>query len=217
MPFTLFGQAEQEPADEEHRIYGVAVAIVIGNVDDDGEGRVQVRFPWLPGIEPWARVAVLMAGKNHGTYVIPQEGNEVLVAFNHGDIREPYVIGSLWNGTDTPPTKVPKDAETKWIVRTPKGHEIVFNDQAKTITITSKDKQKIVLSDSKIQIATDDEKATITLDKEGKISIHAKQNLELKAETIKIEGTNVDIKGSASAKLDGGKDCTIKAGTVRIN
>ncbi len=217
MPYTLFGQAEKEPEDEERRIYGVAVATVVDNVDECGEGRVKVRFPWLPDIEPWARVAVPAAGKGRGTYFMPQKDDEVLVAFNHGDVREPYIVGGLWNGKDTPPAKAPKDAETKSIIRTPKGHEMVFDDEAKTVTIYSKDKQKIVLSQDKVQIVTDDDKATITLDKEGKISIQAKQSIELKAETIKLEGKTVDIKGSASTNIDGGQACKIKGGKVLIN
>jgi uncharacterized protein involved in type VI secretion and phage assembly len=218
MTIRLFGEPEPEDEEQERRIYGVAPATVVSNVDEGGEGQVQVRFPWLPGIEPcWARVAVLTAGKNRGTFFMPQENDEVLVAFHHGDIREPYIIGSLWNSQDTPPAKAPKDAQTKWLIRTPKGHEIVLDDEAQTITIRSKDKQRITVGPAKIEIATDENKATVTLDKNGTVSIQAQQSLELKADTIKIEGKTVDIKGSVSAKLDGGQDCTIKGGFVRIN
>ena len=69
------------------RFDGVALAQVVDNRDMTGQARVQLRLPWLPGIEPWARVAVPMAGDSRGTFIIPQVGDEVLVAFNHGDAR----------------------------------------------------------------------------------------------------------------------------------
>ena len=87
MPEGLVDTAAQAEAPEERRINGVAEAIVINNVDCLAVGRVQVRLPWLPGHEPWARVATMMAGMGRGSYFIPQIGDEVLVAFKNGDVR----------------------------------------------------------------------------------------------------------------------------------
>src|SRR5215218_6084995 len=89
----------------ERHVYGVVIATVTNNVDATGEGRIQVQLPWLPGVRPWARLSRLDAG----TYFVPQKGAEVLVAFNHGDIREPYVLGTLWNSKDRPPKEGPQD------------------------------------------------------------------------------------------------------------
>ena len=65
----------------------------------------QGAFPWLDGSTEshWARVATPMAGKKRGLYFLPEVDDEVLVAFEHGSIDFPCVIGSLWNGKDTPP------------------------------------------------------------------------------------------------------------------
>jgi len=49
----------------------------------------------------WARVAVLMAGGNRGHGFIPDVNDEVLVSFESGNPRRPYVIGALWNGRMT--------------------------------------------------------------------------------------------------------------------
>ena len=38
-----------------------------------------------------------------GFYFRPEIGDEVIVAFEHGDVRFPYIIGSVWNGKDRPP------------------------------------------------------------------------------------------------------------------
>jgi len=60
----------------------------------------------------WARVATLMAGKKRGTFIIPEVDDEVLVAFEHGQIDRPVVIGMLWNSEDQPPVMM--DARPAW-------------------------------------------------------------------------------------------------------
>jgi uncharacterized protein involved in type VI secretion and phage assembly len=87
-------------------VNGVAVAVVTDNRDPNGRGRVKVRFPWYekPSESYWARIAVPAAGKQQGAYFVPAIGEEVLVAFERGDLRFPVVIGALWSGKDPPPT-----------------------------------------------------------------------------------------------------------------
>ena len=82
---------------------GVAVALVTRNSDPKRLGRVQVRFPWhIASMDShWARIAVPMAG--NGAVSVPEVGDEVLVAFERGDLRFPYVLGTLWNGKTKPP------------------------------------------------------------------------------------------------------------------
>lgn len=211
------GAAQAEAPNEEKRIYGVAVAQVIDNIDLERQGRVQLSYPWFPGVEPWARVATASAGDNRGTYFIPQPGDEVLVAFNHGDILEPFVIGSLWNGTDRPPASDFTGPVTKRIIRTPRSHQIVFDDAAQSITINTQVGHKIVIGPSGIEITTDRNQAAIVLDSTGKVSIRAESSLELKAQTILIEGAQVSVKCEALAEIDGGELCEIKAALVNIN
>ena len=92
-------------SEPQERFYGVVVGIVTNNQDPENLHRVKVQFPWLDGSTEshWARVATPMAGKNRGLYFLPEVDDEVLVAFEHGSIDFPCVIGSLWNGKDTPP------------------------------------------------------------------------------------------------------------------
>ncbi len=47
-------------------------------------------------------MATLFAGKDRGSWFMPDVGDEVLVSFEHGDPSRPYVLGGLWNGTDSP-------------------------------------------------------------------------------------------------------------------
>ena len=87
------------------RYYGVVVGIVTNNQDPNNMARVRVKFPWLSDDNEswWARMAVPMAGSGRGSYFLPEVDDEVLVAFEHGDVRSPYIVGGLWNGKDSPP------------------------------------------------------------------------------------------------------------------
>jgi uncharacterized protein involved in type VI secretion and phage assembly len=86
--------------------FGVYRATVIDNKDPEGRGRVQVKIPSVdPGSTAWAELASLTAGDGYGTWFRPEPGDDVLVAFEEGDRRRPYVVGALWGaGERTPPT-----------------------------------------------------------------------------------------------------------------
>lgn len=108
------------------QIPGVMPAVVADLDDPKGQGRVQVAFRGLDQAPPsaWARVAAPMAGKERGLQFMPEIDDEVLVAFEHGDFRRPYVVGYLWNGKDTPPVSEP----AKRHLRTVSGHVLEFDD-----------------------------------------------------------------------------------------
>ena len=209
--------AARTETPSERRFYGVAVGKVIDNMDLLGLGRVQLHFPWFPEVEPWARVAVPMAGLNRGMYFIPQIDDEVLVAFNQGDVRQPYVVGSLWNNLERPPAIAPTDPTTKRLIRTPLGHEIEFNEVTQTITITSSTRQKITIEPEKIKIAAGERAATVTLETRGKVSIEGSQEINLTAPTIVLRGTTVRIEAAETAMVRGGAVCSIEGGIVKIN
>ena len=122
----------------DRRFYGVVEAIVVEN-DGDDEGRVKVKFPWFDGgasVTDWCRVSQLYAGNKYGSVFVPEKGDEVLVAFVHGDMRFPIVLGGLYNGVDKPPTARTGGRDQK-IIRTRAGHEILLDDGAKDIRITT--------------------------------------------------------------------------------
>jgi len=102
--------------------------VVIGVVReiDGSQGAVKVDFPWMspPQRSHWAPIATLMSGRGRGVYYMPEENDEVLVAFEHGQFDHPYVVGFLWNGDDVPPST----ERRLRLIRSVNGHEIALYD-----------------------------------------------------------------------------------------
>ena len=67
-------------------------------------GRVRLKFPWLSDDyeSDWARMLQAGAGPDSGACFLPEVNDEVLTAFEFGDVRRPVVIGGLHNGRDKP-------------------------------------------------------------------------------------------------------------------
>jgi uncharacterized protein involved in type VI secretion and phage assembly len=110
------------------KMNGVVTGQVVSVSDPDGQGRVQVRFPYLGGQNDsyWAPVATLMSGGGRGSWFMPEVGDEVLVAFNQDDPAHPHILGYLWNGQDQPPETDPHMR----VLRSVNGHEIRLYDPA---------------------------------------------------------------------------------------
>jgi uncharacterized protein involved in type VI secretion and phage assembly len=189
-------------------IVGVVIGIVTNNEDDEGMGRVRVRFPWRGDSG-----ATLMAGDDRGTFFLPEVDDEVLVAFDHGDINHPYVIGSLWNGVDTPPET---NADGKNNIRTIKsrsGHEIIFDDNheqnREKIEIHTNAGHTILLDDSagaeKIEIKDKTDNNKIIIDSvQNSINIESVMQLKIKANVVEIEGTtSLTLKSNAALTIQG--------------
>ena len=126
---------ETPEADVDKRYYGVTTGRVINMLDPLAIGRLQVQLPFIDSLDlaPWARVASPFAGMFSGQYNIPNLGDEVLVAFEHGDVRAPYIIGSLWNVVQRPP--MPSPLPQIRAMRTLVGNQIVFTEAPPTVTI----------------------------------------------------------------------------------
>ncbi len=84
---------------------GVYRGIVASNTDPERMGRVLIKVPDIFAAQEalWAPRCSPLAGKSSGAYFMPDVGDEVLVAFERGDLRHPVILGSLWNGADKPP------------------------------------------------------------------------------------------------------------------
>lgn len=203
----LLGQAEWE----RDRFYGVMVGIVTNNEDPDGQGRVKLRFPWLSEEHEsnWARVLSPMAGNDRGLYTLPEVDDEVLVAFEHGRVEFPYVLGSLWNGKDKPPGKNDDGKNNVRALKSRSGHTISLDDtdgKEKIEIIDAKGKESIVIDTAKNTITITADKDVVIESKNGKVQITAKAGVEIKSQdgpALLEAGGNVDVKSGAQVNVKG--------------
>jgi uncharacterized protein involved in type VI secretion and phage assembly len=160
------------------QVNGVVIGVVKSVDDPQGEGRILVDFASLPGRNRsfWAPVASLMAGGARGAWFMPEIDDEALVAFNHGDVDHPYIIGFLWNGQDRPPKTDPQVR----LLRSVNGHEIEIYDP----DVSQGDKGHIRIKDAhgnSIELAN------------GRISITSVSFIEIKAPQVVINGRPVSL------------------------
>jgi uncharacterized protein involved in type VI secretion and phage assembly len=206
-------QTGQQAAGPDSGLSGVMVGRVIGNCDTKRLGRVQVRLAARGGMELWARIALV----DTGAYFIPQDGDEVLVAFHQGDGNEVYVIGRLWNENKRPPRFNEGDPNSQRVIQTPVGHEISFDENKQSVVIKTNNGQVIEMKPEGINIACDDKNSsTISLKNNGDMTITAKGDLTLKGAAINLDANKVNIKGKSSVTVNGGSQCTIDAGIINI-
>ena len=213
---SLYDELTKNQKVESGKSYGVAIGVVSNTKDEEGLGRVRVDFPWRgeSGDEShWARVATLMAGSDRGTFFIPDVGDEVLVAFEHGDIEHPYVIGALWNGVDKPPEKNADGKNNIRKIKSRSGHEIIFDDNSEQkmekLEIHTNAGHKILLDDSlgkeKIEIVDKKGNNKITIDSaKDSINMESTMQLKIKANVVEIEGTSsLTLKSNAALTIQG--------------
>jgi phage protein D/phage baseplate assembly protein gpV len=206
---------------------GVVVGLVSNNKDPDLGGRIKVKFPWLDQKmeSAWARVAAPLAGDGRGLYWLPEVNDEVLLAFEHGDVNHPYVIGYLWNGADKVPKRadqiVGSDGRVKQrILKTTSGHTVTLDDSTDSPGISIVDKT----GQNKIFIDSTQNKMTITVDGDMDL-LASKGTINMKAGSVNIEATTtMHVKGAtttieANAKLglDGGALTEVKGVALKLN
>jgi phage protein D/phage baseplate assembly protein gpV len=127
---------EEPPPNDTERFFGVLVAEVTSNNEALAKppaaptGRIEVCYPGLTGeqVTHWAECARPMTGSNAGFFALPQKGDQVLVAFEHGRLSAPYVLGALWNATSRPPTTNADGANRTTLLKSRSGHSLTFDD-----------------------------------------------------------------------------------------
>jgi phage protein D/phage baseplate assembly protein gpV len=199
---SILGLVSQGTTTKE-RYYGVVVGIVSDNKDPDELARVKVKFPWLAddAVSFWARVAAPGAGLNMGVVWLPSVNDEVLCAFEHGDMDHPIVLGGLWNGTDTVPFSYSDDLDngtvTKFRIASRKGHKIML------VETSSDSRIELLTADGEVDIVLDDKNKTLKITSSDKVTVEAKGDVSLKA--------------GGSMKIEATGDLTLKGSSVKIN
>lgn len=181
---------------------GVVVGIVTDNDDPERLGRVKLRFPSMSADyeSHWARVAAPGNGASRGTVATPEVNDEVLVAFESGNPRRPFVVGGLWNGIDTPPSIEVDNGKLNgrhFVSRD--GNQVYMWDKPGNSSLGMKTAGEEVV----LLLSRTDRELSGTSD--GKIVLTATGDIEINATgKVKISGDGgVEITSSAQAKLTG--------------
>ena len=253
----LLSDKKEEKTYPEITAPGLLNAIVKDIWDKDHMGMIKVEY--LMGekdkkTSDWVRVMTGYGGNGFGNYWLPEIGTEVLVGFIHGNMNMPVVLGCLWNGTDKLPEGAASEKnETKTVmtkgghkitftetenkgkitVNTPKGLEILLDDEQETIQIQDKGKENSILLDSKNGAIALKAKQEITLtvgtkealkaDANGvkvtgsTIQLEAQRSLKTKGQSTSVEGTSIKVKADGELGLQASGMTQLKGSMVKIN
>ncbi|MEO6092087.1 MAG: phage baseplate assembly protein V [Novosphingobium sp.] len=209
---------EREASGFGGRFYGVMPAIVTNVRDPDGAGRIEISLPSVFGgsdYRCWARQATLFAGKDRGSWFLPDKDDEVLVAFEQGDPSRPYILGGLWNGKDAPPDSASSDSKTdRKQLCSRNGVKITLDDsdgQEKLIMETPGG-QSVTLKDGPGAIEIVDSNGNSVKLAAAGITVEAASQVEVKAATVKVSAGMVTVDAGMS-KFSG----VVQADTVIAN
>lgn len=180
--FTISGRSTRSllelmtPSNEAKWTEQVVVGLVTQNNDPDKLGRVRVKYPALGDDTEgwWARVSCINAGASRGALMLPQPGDEVLLAFEHGDVRRPYVLGSVFNGRAKPEDLSRTDGSFGLM-----SDKEIHVDAKEAIEIKTKTK------------GTVDAQTEITVKAGTKLVLEAGAQIEIQAPAINVTATGV--------------------------
>lgn len=228
----------------DNRIYGVVLGVVTANYEEQAQmpGRVCVEIPVRDAEANelrWARVAMASSGKNWGHFFLPEVGDQVLLAFENGNMERPYVIGCIPRDSNPFLTDSVHSANQYKRIVTKNGNTLQFEDvasgegdQDKISLFTSGEKHKLILDNAKGNILLEDEKGkngvridsgtgNIRIETEHKLTLTVGDNIELimngDTGTVNLKCSKLKIEASGSAGLSANGKVTISGGNVSMD
>ncbi len=226
----VVGSVEESIEGINRKYHGVVTGKVTSLQDPLSLGRVQVQLPFIDANDnaPWARVCAPLAGSQYGQYFLPAVDSEVLVVFEHGDVRVPYILGGLWNATSPPPATSPEP--TMYVIRTDAGNQIVIEEDPAAITLqngktpplqlpattsSSGPHNTVKLGDEGVDIASP-KKLEVSV-QSAKLKIEPSQiELSVGSSKITLTSSSIEMK-STQVMITASGSLTIQGSTVSIN
>ncbi len=223
MPLSLESLIDSRvPGGLGGRWFGVFPALVTDIKDPDNQGRVKISLPWAPDpggdrYEAWARLATLMGGNNRGSWFIPEVNDEVLVSFEAGDPRRPYVLGGLWNGSDAPPESMDGAGNNyKKVIRSRNGVQVTLDDQdgQEQFIVETPGGQKITIKDGPGSVEVVDSNGnSVKLETMG-ITVNASAKVSVSCSLAEVSASLLTVNAGMS-KFSGVVQCdTLISNTV---
>lgn len=186
--------------------YGLYPALVTNILDPLQIGRIQVQVPWLGGdgvdVRSWATLLTPYADADQGFEFLPAVGTQVVVGFEAGDLRRPYIVGSAWNGKEALP-EPPAAPNDKRLIRTRAGSLLEFDDAdgAAKVTLSMKSGHQLVMDDATQEVKlAHSNGCTITMDIAGNVKIQANVAVDITASVMNVH--------APVANFDGVINCT---------
>jgi type VI secretion system secreted protein VgrG len=213
-----------QPTTPQPVVSGVMSGIVVGpqgatkHVDEFG--RVRIRFPWRSpahsnqtdiGDSGFVRVAQIATGVGSTAMWLPDVGDEVLVAFEHGDLRRPVVIGNVYNGKDVPPVALPANKHLSMLrTQSASGQktEIVYDATVGSERLVLQSgNQVLTLGTNGITV-----KGSSVAITAGTVALQAQTQLGLTAGTALQMQAGTDLVGQVGRNIvtEAGKDIVLK-------
>lgn len=213
---TLMGL--QGAAESSFKLNGVYPAIVTDVEDPEFLGRVLLSFPWLSEtfISNWARVVQAGAGEGLGMQILPEPTDEVLVAFENGQLDSPYVLGGLYSAD-----RLGAVPAAELVIGTPviraftsrEGHQLIFNDNPETSSLTLQTtfgascivrlspETGISISTIEGQPVTINSDAEVTINSEGAVLINSSEVTVSGKGAVAINGADVSISAEGAIEI----------------
>jgi type VI secretion system secreted protein VgrG len=218
---------------------GFQTALVTGPENEeiytDSYGRIKVQFHWdkqAAGDETtscWLRVAQGWAGSGFGQYLLPRIGQEVLVTFLEQDIDRPYVIGCVYNSTNTSPVTYPANQSQSGIrtLSSPNGdgfNELRFEDkkgQEQVVLHAERNWYRKVKATSRTEIGHDEHnqiggKELTHIQKQEHLTIHKLRNVEIDGNQDLHVGQNKHLHINQKWLVKSDQSIHIRAGQTLI-
>ncbi|MBX3257541.1 MAG: hypothetical protein KF862_25670 [Chitinophagaceae bacterium] len=173
--------------------------------DPDNLNRIQVKIAgWKDAQEPvWARLSTLYAGDEHGLVLLPETGDEVIVAFIGNDFDVPVVLGSAFSPKFVPHTAFSNDNYDK-VLLTKKGMKWAWNDEKAIHEISTPGGNRIVISEEEKSITIQDQNSNKIVMNDSGINLTGDKDIVLKATAnVKIDGAAVELNATGNIKLKG--------------
>jgi uncharacterized protein involved in type VI secretion and phage assembly len=195
--------------------YGLYPAIVTDIVDPEQLGRIEVKFPWLGNdgadeVRTWATLLSPYADDDQGFQALPEVDSQVVVAFEAGNLRRPYIVGACWNGRERPPV-TPEARNNKRVIKTRSQSILEFDDTqgAAKVTISMQSGHKLELDDAASTVTlTHANGSVVRFTAAGQIEIQANATIEVTAAALNVH--------APVATFDGMVNCTTLTASVGV-
>ncbi|MER5728117.1 phage baseplate assembly protein V [Streptomyces sp. NPDC002138] len=182
--------------------FGVYPAFVTDIVDEKRLGRVEVRFPWMGtegerDVRAWATLCSPYADDEQGLLVLPEVDSQVVVAFEGGNPRRPYVLGAAWNGRAALPHE-PERANHLRQLRSRQDSRLQFDDTpgAAKVRITMASGHEVTLDDAARQITIRHGGGCVIRLTDGTVEIEAGSTLEITAPVVHVTAAHSVFSGT---------------------